>query len=96
MDLSGVTNSTDNLSSGITIFDHPSNINSPAPWYMCIKANNRVSQFLVIIRKPLALPPRKQLNLTHNVFVHEGAGSESNLEEKRGILLRKFLNKSKK
>ena len=67
MDYSGVFN--DQLA-GITILDHPENLNSPTPWYVY---ENKVMKYFspaVICYEPFTLQAGNKLELNYRVLIH--------------------------
>lgn len=56
---------------GIAVFDHPSNLRHPSPWYL----NEQLPYFspAVLFLEPLELAPKQKLTLHYRALVHAGA-----------------------
>jgi len=63
---------------GITVFDHPSNLRHPSPWYL----NEELPYFspAVLYNEPLELAPKQELKLRYRVLVHSGTASKEELK----------------
>jgi hypothetical protein len=92
MHLSGVTDSAKGIWGGITIFDHPSNINSPTPWYVYKDKQFAFFNSALLFEKPLTLEPFEQMVLRYRVLIHEGRVREPVLSRKYKSFLARRLN----
>jgi type 1 glutamine amidotransferase len=78
MDYSGVL---DKREVGIAIIDHPSNLNSPTPWYA---VNDNTMCYLspaVLTYAPVTLKSGQTIRLRYRVVVHPGRWTEPQLRE---------------
>lgn len=64
---------------GIAVFDHPSNVRHPSPWYL----NQELPYFspALLFDGPLDLAPRQELKLHYRILVHSKPMSEDTLKE---------------
>lgn len=82
MDLSGITDSLKHLWGGIAIFNHPSNINSPSPWYVFNIKRFFFFNSALLFEKPITLEPFKHIILSYRVLIHEDTLSKVTLSKK--------------
>ncbi|MDP6545417.1 MAG: PmoA family protein [Phycisphaerae bacterium] len=76
VDASGKT--TGGAEAGVTIFDHPSNMRHPSPWYIA-KGMPYFSPAL-LYNKPHTLKKSKSLTLKYRVLVHPGLADKGMLD----------------
>ena len=76
VDASGKT--TSGKEAGVTMFDHPSNLRHPSPWYIA-KGMPYFSPAL-LYNKPCTLKKSKSLTLKYRVLVHPGLADKGMLD----------------
>ena len=58
---------------GVAMFDHPSNLNAPTPWYFIADPNEMTfAQAALIYYGPYTLKSGEQLDLRYRVLIHPG------------------------
>ncbi|WP_026462998.1 PmoA family protein [Adhaeribacter aquaticus] len=71
MDLSGVIDPATQARAGLTMFNHPSNPNSPVPWYVYEEDKFSFFNAALLFDKPLNLKTGSALTLNYRVLVHQ-------------------------
>jgi hypothetical protein len=77
LDFSGKT--TDGKSAGITIFDHPKNLNHPTPWWL--SASMTFFSPAIIYYKPYTLKAGTHLNLQYRILIHKDRLDKKTLQK---------------
>lgn len=67
-------------SAGITVFDHPSNIRHPSPWYLSEGPAMPYFGPALLFNDTLELAPRQSLKLTYRVVVHSKPVTAAQIE----------------
>ncbi|MEX2215903.1 MAG: PmoA family protein [Phycisphaeraceae bacterium] len=70
---------TNEVVEGITLMDHPSNVNHPTPFH--VRADGWMGACLSL-EKAITVTPEKPLRLRYALFVHSGAPTRDELEER--------------
>jgi hypothetical protein len=70
---------TNQLIEGITLMDHPSNVNHPAPFH--VRVDGWMGACLTL-NKPIAVQPGKSLSLRYGLFVHSGLPKVEAIEKR--------------
>ena len=66
---------------GITICDHPTNINHPSPWYAIRSKVMSYYSPAVICYGPLELQPDESFELRYRVIIHTGQWDSKRIEK---------------
>jgi len=77
-DLSGKIDGGPNQTAGLAIFDHPSNIRHPTPWYGGTGPGHYINAAF-LFHEPLELPAHQPLTLRYRVLVHDGIWEKDQL-----------------
>lgn len=77
LDFSGQTK--EGKSAGITIFDHPKNLNHPTPWWL--SASMPFFSPATIYNKPHTLKAGKNLKLHYRILIHTNSPNKQTIEE---------------
>ena len=72
---------------GVTICDHPSNLNHPTPWY-AITAGMSYFSPAVICNSPYVLPSNQSFTLRYRVIVHREQWNAKQVEQAHANYLR--------
>jgi len=80
-DLSGWLDGGIRPSGGIAMFDHPSNLRHPTPWYGSIEASHYFNPAF-LFHEPMVVAAGEPLNLRYRVLVHDGMGEREWLQKK--------------
>ncbi len=80
LDFSGMT--ANGKPGGIAIFDHPSNVRHPSPWFLVLNPNVPFGYFspAVLFEKPYTLSAGKTLTLRYRILIHPGRADKAMLE----------------
>jgi len=67
---------------GIAIFDHPSNVRHPSPWFLVLNPNVPFGYFspAVLFEKPYTLSAGRTLTLRYRILIHAGQADKAMLE----------------
>ena len=79
MDLSGLVDEPTKTAAGLTIFDHPSSLRHPTPWYINMDGTFGCIIPAPLFAEPLKLKPQEQFTLFYRLLVHDGPADAARL-----------------
>lgn len=90
MDLSGAIDSSAGAYGGVSMFNHPSNIHSPTPWYVYKDKQFAFYNAAILFEKPIKLAPSEKMQLLYRVLVHSDTLSTAALSGEYSRFIQKY------
>jgi hypothetical protein len=93
MDLTGTIGSVTEPYAGVSMFSHPSNMNSPTPWYVYKDKQFAFFNAALLFDMPITIAQSGQMQLLYRVLIHQGPVSSEYLSDAYEKFLKKYPHK---